>query len=326
MKKSEARIAALGEVMVELSEAEGQAGCYRLAYAGDSFNTAVMLSRLGVQTHYVSLLGPDPLSEGIAQFAASEGLGTGGLLRADGGRPGLYLIRTDEGGERSFHYWRSDSVARQLLQCPQRTLQVSEYLKRFDYVYLSGITLAVIGMPAEKPFWWMIETLRASGVALLFDPNWRPALWPDRRLAQDAYRRLIAQCEWSFPTYQDERDLWGFGDVAEVFDFHTGLGVREVVLKCPQAEALTQIGRDRVSRRSAYLGKVVDTTGAGDAFNAGYIAARLSGADAGAALEAGHACAAGTLASRGAIPDRRPSADRAQDHAPQASRARFHPG
>lgn len=298
------RVAVLGEVMLEFSRGSAADPRYRLNYAGDSYNTAVTLARLGVATAYVSLLGPDRYSDDIVAHASAEGLDTDGLLRDDSGLPGMYMIRTDTAGERRFDYWRSDSVARRLLQDPQRVERVYACLARSPWLYLSGITMAVIGLSAPAVFWRLLERLRDAGVRFAFDPNWRPALWADRQLARQMYRRLIAMCAWTFPTYDDESALWGFDSAEAVLDWHAGLGVSEIVLKCPQAEAVADVGGRRIHRRSDYAGPVVDTTGAGDAFNAGYMAARLAGADVGVALEQAHASAARTLACSGAIPDR----------------------
>ncbi|MDB5419025.1 MAG: kdgK, partial [Phenylobacterium sp.] len=103
-----ARVVAIGECMVELSLAgEGEA---RVGYGGDTFNAAVYLRRLGVETSYATAIGRgDPFSTGILRRMAQEGLDASLVALAEGRLPGLYAIERDAAGERRFHYWRSEA-------------------------------------------------------------------------------------------------------------------------------------------------------------------------------------------------------------------------
>src|SRR5580692_10455958 len=95
-------VASIGECMIELKQATG--GLYSRGYGGDTLNTAVYLVRLGVSADYITALGDDPLSEEMLAGWASEGVGTGRVLRLPGKLPGIYLIGTDENGERRFFH------------------------------------------------------------------------------------------------------------------------------------------------------------------------------------------------------------------------------
>src|SRR5919202_771546 len=110
------RVAAIGECMLELSSTGGRA--YDLAYGGDTLNTAVYLARLGVEVDYATALGDDPLSAEMLAGWRAEGIGTRLVLAVPGRLPGLYLIRRDERGERSFLYWRDRAPARELFDLP----------------------------------------------------------------------------------------------------------------------------------------------------------------------------------------------------------------
>src|SRR3546814_636067 len=114
------RIACIGECMIELSEtAEGSsAGCMQRTFGGDTLNTAVYLSRClkqaqdlnptgdgaAAEVHYVTALGDDPFSAEMLAAWRREGLQTGLVCRLPGRLPGLYIIRTDTAGDRTFHY------------------------------------------------------------------------------------------------------------------------------------------------------------------------------------------------------------------------------
>ena len=105
-----AHIAAIGEVMVELSpftsNTTDQREMMALSYAGDTYNTSVYMARLGLQTDYVTLLGDDPYSKQILQRMSDEKIGTDMINQLPGRSPGLYIIRNTPDGEREFFYWR----------------------------------------------------------------------------------------------------------------------------------------------------------------------------------------------------------------------------
>src|SRR5262245_33491447 len=98
------RVASIGECMIELRHAQGgaQGGLYARGYGGDTLNTAVYLARLGVDIDYITALGDDALSEEMIAGWKAEGVGTKRVHRLAGKLPGLYLIQTDEKGERKF--------------------------------------------------------------------------------------------------------------------------------------------------------------------------------------------------------------------------------
>ena len=104
-------IVSLGECMIEIG---GQP--LRRRYGGDTLNTAIYLARLlqgwPAEVHYATALGDDPLSDGLLSQWQDEGLFTERVARLPGRAPGLYLIETDDRGERRFFYWRNDSAAR----------------------------------------------------------------------------------------------------------------------------------------------------------------------------------------------------------------------
>src|SRR5829696_8582438 len=107
-------VVCVGEVMVEL--ARGSDGRFSLGSGGDTFNTAIYLARAGIGVSYATALGDDPYSDQILALATAESVGSDLVVRVPGRLPGLYIIETDENGERRFHYWRDNSPARELFE------------------------------------------------------------------------------------------------------------------------------------------------------------------------------------------------------------------
>src|SRR3954471_9814530 len=111
------RVASIGECMIELRQATD--GRLSRGYGGDTLNTAVYLARVGTAVDYVTALGDDPLSDEMIAGWAAEHVGTGPVVRLPGKLPGLYMIQTDEVGERRFYHWRDSSAVRSLMSLPQ---------------------------------------------------------------------------------------------------------------------------------------------------------------------------------------------------------------
>ncbi|WP_238946901.1 PfkB family carbohydrate kinase [Seongchinamella unica] len=89
-----------------------------LSYGGETLNSAVHLARQGIGVNYVAALGDDPMSAWMVEHWRGEGLGCDLVDFHAGEVPGIYLIETDDQGERSFYYWRESAPARRLLDEP----------------------------------------------------------------------------------------------------------------------------------------------------------------------------------------------------------------
>jgi len=277
--------------MIELAST-GDNGLYRQGLAGDSFNTAVYLARKGVAVQYLTALGDDAFSDAIVAQLREEGIDDSRVRRVAGRHPGLYVIDNDEAGERRFSYWRDHSPARELFKEPAILPGIAAF-------YFSGITLAVCRSGLENLL-ALLAALRQQGCQVIFDPNYRPALWQDREQARDHYRAVLPLCDTVLPTLEDEVRLWEIASVESCRALYQGFGVNELVIKAPDLTA-HGFGPNETEAIQARPVTALDTTGAGDAFNAGYLAARMLGQTMSTAIEAGQALAALVVQHRGAI-------------------------
>jgi 2-dehydro-3-deoxygluconokinase len=299
MTEKMARIVAVGEVMIEL--ARGSDGRYGLAFGGDTFNTAVYLARAGVDAAYATALGDDPYSAGIVALATAEGVATDLVVRVAGRAPGLYLIDTDAAGERRFQYWRDNSPARDLFELPQWAA-VAEGLLAARLIYFSGVTLSLYSNLALGRFLATIELARQKGIEVAFDGNFRPHGWKgDLARTRTVFMEALKRVDIALPTYEDEAQLWGDASPDATIERLQAFGIGEIVVKNGPNSALvaTQGGRDIVPVPEVVV--PVDTTAAGDSFNAGYLAARLKGEAPASCVASAHRLAAEVIRHRGAI-------------------------
>src|SRR5471030_2956383 len=162
------RVASIGECMIELKQAGG--GLYSRGFGGDTLNTSVYLARLGVGVDYITALGDDPLSEEMLAGWAGEGVGTSRVLRLSGKLPGIYLIGTDEKGERRFFHWRDTSAVRRLMDLPE-TSGILDSLAGYDLIYLSAVTLSLYNGQGRGRLLGALRRARESGARVAFDTN-----------------------------------------------------------------------------------------------------------------------------------------------------------
>ena len=292
-------IAIIGECMIELNGTPF--GTMQQTYGGDTLNTATYLARNTardtLRVDYISALGTDPLSREMRVRWEADGIDTRHVHTDPMHSPGLYLIQLDADGERTFLYWRNNSAARHLLQQPAWP-QTAAALAGYDHLYLSGISLAILP-PADREH--LIDILNTSRVPITFDGNYRPALWKDPAETRTAYARLLPHVQLALMTWDDEQALWGDTDPEAAIRRLQQAGVREIVLKNGAAGATYATGDIRHHIPAERVEHIVDTTAAGDAFNAGYLAARLQGADPVASCKNGNRLAARVIQHKGAI-------------------------
>jgi 2-dehydro-3-deoxygluconokinase len=296
-----AQVVAIGECMVEL--ARGSDGRFALAYGGDTFNTSVYLARCHVPVSYVSALGDDPYSAAILDLAGREGVDTTHVARKAGRMPGLYLIETSATGERSFHYWRDRSPAREVFDDAPGA-ELVQALAAASVVYLSGITLSLYGEAGRARLEATLAAARRAGARIAFDGNYRPRGWGgDAAGARGSFARMLALTDIALPTFDDEQALWGDADPAATIARLRALGVGEIAVKIGPQGVVVAAGGGGATTHVPVPAPVVaiDTTAAGDSFNAAYLARRLAGVAPAEAALAGHRLAGVVIRHRGAI-------------------------
>lgn len=288
-------VACIGECMIELSQGGG--GELARNYGGDTLNTAVYLARLGVSVDYLTALGTDPFSEEMVEAWKGEDVGTARVARIDGKLPGLYVIQTNEAGERSFYYWRENAAARMLLDLPQ-TDAILASLASYDLIYLSGVTLSLYSTEGRQRLIDALRKAREGATRVAFDTNFRVQGWPVLDTARQVYREMFAVADIVLASVDDLTPLFGARMHSELID---RMAAREVVLKLAAPGSVVRHNDVEDTVKAEPVSTVVDTTAAGDSFSAAYLAARLNGVTPVEAARAGHRLAGVVVGHRGAI-------------------------
>jgi 2-dehydro-3-deoxygluconokinase len=283
-KKTEPRydLIAIGETMLSLAPTAGGSlrDCPALLvdHAGAESNTCVGLARLGLRVAWVSRLGEDPPGDRILAALHEEGVDTQ-WVRRDPQRPTGLMLKDPAAGVR---YYRAGSAASGLGPDDLAGVPVADA----KAVLVTGIT-ALIGPDPQAAGLALLSCARGLRIV---DPNLRLGLWgSDRRV--ELVRPFVERCDVLLGGVAELAELVGEGTQEAVARRCAARGPREVIVR--DSERVGALGPDGgwiavdVTR-----GAAVDPIGAGDAFNAGYLAVRLRGGSIEEALRAGMHCGA----------------------------------
>lgn len=293
------RVASLGECMIELSDLGAVDGRVAMGVAGDTLNFAIYLARccqdLDVEVSYLTALGVDQLSDRMIETMQAEGVQAENVARFADKLPGIYAIELDEAGERSFRYWRSQSAAKSMLDVGGLS---DADIGAFDVLVLSAISLAILAPEARERLIGLCARMKQAGKVIVFDSNYRPALWQSENEARSVISAMWAATSVGLPSRDDEAKLWPGEAPDQLF---ARIDVPEVALKDGPEGPWLWKGEALPKAVFSAADQVVDTTSAGDSFNAGYLSARLKGRSPQQAVEAGHVLACIVIGKKGAI-------------------------
>ena len=295
------RIVLFGEGMVE------ERADAAFAWGGDVVNTAVYLARqaarLGARPELMTAMGADPGSDAIVGAWAAQGVGVAHVLRDPARTAGSYRISLAPDGQRTFSYDRERSAARSFFEHAEADGTL-EWAAGADILYLTGITLSIFGEAARARIAELARRVRERGGEVVFDANYRAPGWPSPAAAWRAIEALGPAISIAMPSSDDHAGLRGVrSPPAEIASAWLALGAREAVVKLgPDGAFIANADGARVAVAASIPERIIDTTAAGDSFNAAYIAARLiEGAPIEAAARRGAALAAEVIAWPGAI-------------------------
>ena len=302
MAEQKPGIVSIGEVMIELTR--GPDGRYGFSFGGDTFNTAVYLARAGIDVAYATAVGDDPYSDALLALAMAEGVRTELIVRVPDRTSGLYLVETNPKGERSFCYWRDVAPARELFELPQWGV-IAERLLACRLIYFSGVTLSLYSNVGVGRFLAVVELARKNGVKVAFDGNFRPRGWKgDLTRTRTVFMEALKRVDIALPTFDDEALLWGDASPDVTIERLQAFGIGEIAVKNGAKGALVLNAGTRELVPVPQIVVPIDTTAAGDSFNAAYLAARFSGEAPVSAAASAHRLAGEVIRHPGAIMSR----------------------
>jgi sugar/nucleoside kinase (ribokinase family) len=254
-----------------------------LVSSGQTTYTAFALAALGEPVAVIGCVGEDPWGEKIRRDLDARGVDTAGLETVPGGQTALTVAAVRPDGERAF---LSNFAC--LAHADETVLA-----RHWDIVEGAGL-VALLGV-----FSWpglslartapLFARARRAGKTTMLDTGWDPEGWQPPTLA--ALQGLLAQTSIFMPNLDEARAVTGAADPSDAARRLAALGPELVVVKLGREGSLARADGREV-RQQALPAQVVDTVGAGDVFNAGFLHAHLRCRPLEACLAAGSAAAA----------------------------------
>ena len=215
--------------------------------------------------------------------------------------PALCLVENGPSGERSVRTWREGAPARELFELPD-WMRVAESLVAARLIYFSGITLSLYSNNGLGRFLAVLEVARQQGAKVAFDGNFRPRGWKgDLARTRTVFIETLKRVDIALPTFDDEAVLWGDPSPEATVARLQAFGIGEIVVKNGPNSALVAAAGAQEFVPVPEVVVPVDTTAAGDGFNAGYLAARLNGREPAQAASAAHRLAGDVIRHPGAL-------------------------
>lgn len=234
---------------------------------GAPANVAVWLAALGQAVSFVGAVGNDGFGRYLRSALAERGVDTGQIQRQAGAATTLAFVSLSAAGERDFEFVAGADALLELTEGAALAISHAHAL-HFGSVSLSR-------EPARNATWQAVETARNGGAIINFDPNIRPNLWPrPQEIAEQCWRGIRAA---DIVKLNDDEaaELTGQQEPAAALDaLASYLGAQErpslIALTCGSSGSL-YLHRPSGLRGqvpSHPVARVVDSTGAGDAFTA----------------------------------------------------------
>ena len=307
-------VVTLGETVVGLiAESVGplaEAIRFERHVVGAESNVAVGLARLGHRVGYIGRVGADALGTAIVRRLRGEGVNVDWLRTDADAATGLLIRERQPLGPSDVLYRRTGSAGSRL--APEDVTAAADVglFEGASWLHVTGITPA-LSTSAAAAVGVAITLARKAGLTISLDINLRRKLWRDE-VAAPVLRRLAADVDVIFGSRDEAGVVTGarsgadpakpaeLADPAELAAALLELGPSLAVIKLGAQGALAlEQGSPPILRPALPVRSVVDPVGAGDAFCAGFICARLEGRDVSAALDMGNTCGAAAVAALG---------------------------
>ncbi|MBR5730651.1 MAG: carbohydrate kinase [Firmicutes bacterium] len=298
-------IAAIGEILVDMTQThtdEDGTPHFAACPGGAPANVAVAAARLGASASFIGCVGNDPFGEMLRRTLLENGVRADGLQKTDKASTTLAVVTVDDSGERSFSFCRAPGADTMIDEAAALTAAEGCGILHFGSVSLTDARCA-------KTVINVVKAAKARGSLISFDPNYREALWPDIKTAEEAVRSAIPLCDIVKISAEEAVIATGRSDPSKAAEALENQGTSLILVTLGADGAFWRF-RGKEGREPGIKVKVCDTNGAGDSFMGAVLAmitekgglSRLCAEDISEAVRFANLAASITVSRRGAIP------------------------
>jgi len=305
------RIVTVGEPMALFAaESEGlleEADRFARFVAGAEVNFSIGMARLGHDVTYITRLGNDPFGKSIQSFLKNNDIDTSFVTFDDKHATGMQWKQKVSAGDPEVFALRKNSAASTMDIQSISSLSLTD----FQHLHLTGIPPA-LSTSCREMVYELARKAKAQGVSISFDPNIRPALWPDKKEMAAVINDIAFLADIVFPGMEEGRLLTGREIPEGIAQFYHDAGVKTVIIKLGPKGAYTSSEDKKFYTEGFKVHKVIDTVGAGDGFAVGVTSALLEELPLEEAVRRGTAIGALAVMAPGdndGLPDRKGLSD-----------------
>jgi len=267
-------IVSFGEPMVEFCATDvgklQDAQLYKRGWGGDTSNFAIAVARLGGRCGYICRIGDDGFGRSFLSLWQTENVDTSQVIIERDGYTAVYFISLLSNGRHDFTYLRKDSAASHYSPSDLN----EEFLREARLFHSSGITLA-LSQSCREAVLRGAEIVKGSGGIFSFDVNYRPKLWP-QDIARSHIEKAIEAADLVFASEEDLNDLYS-QDIDDVVDRIYSIAEPKLLVLKLGSEGCSLVYEKERAHVPGFDVTVVDTTGAGDAFDGAFVLGFLKG-------------------------------------------------
>jgi 2-dehydro-3-deoxygluconokinase len=292
------KICSIGECMIEITNTYNNN--FQQSFAGDTLNFCSYLNKKNFNVDYLSSVGKSEINKDFFNLLKSKKISKKLIHIHPYNETGLYLIKNDKNGEKNFYYWRDNSAAKNYLnELNYKKLEI--ILKKYHYIYFSGITLSIISKNKQKDFCNLIKKLKEYNVKIIFDLNIRIKRWPNKKHLNASINLFLPFIDILFSTGEDIKN-WKNNDNLSFFNKLIKSNKINHAIFRKNASLNYAILNDQIYKITNKVHKmIVDSSGAGDGYNAAYISEFLTSGDVYRSLQASHLLGSKIVMKKGAI-------------------------
>jgi len=297
-------IVGIGEVLIDFVATEPvsyiEVSAFQKCFGGAPMNTLVGVARLGSTSGAITVVGNDPFGQFLVQELKRNGVDTSCVRAKKGTLTTLAFVANDpETGERTFIFYRKPWVS----GTSDSSLSIGdvdfEYIKKAKILHVSGFALSQ--NPSRKAVLAAVKHAKKEGVRVSFDPTLRLDVWSSERTIRRFYSQMLKLSDIATFSREEAAFIFRTDNPEKAAKKSLKYGVSTVGIKLGADGALVMTKEGKKIHVPAFKVKAVDTTGAGDGWNAGLLVGQLKEWNLETCVTIANAVGALVVTKRGAI-------------------------
>ncbi len=297
-------VIAVGEVLIDFVASEPvsyeEVKFFEKCFGGAPMNTVVGVSRLGVSSGVITAVGDDSFGNFLRKELEKNGVDVSHIVVKRGKRTTITFVANDPAtGERSFMFYRKPWIG----DTADTSLEVKDidesYISSASILHVSGFSLSQ--NPCRNSVFKAIDYAKKVGVRVSFDPTLRIDVWDSPSILRKTYDKALKSSDIASFSREEAEFIFQTEDPEEAAHRALKYGIKIVGIKLGDRGAMIFNKAGEKVKLPAFKVKPVDTTGAGDGWNAGLLVGLIKNWDLKKCITVANAIGALIVTRRGAI-------------------------